>query len=63
MMFIDVVVAIVTGEPVEQQLHGADVQVQLVHVMLAEVTNLQVPDDKLNQQQRNVNGCYEICSL
>lgn len=34
----------VTGKLVEQQLHGADVQVQLVHVVLAEVTDLQVPD-------------------
>lgn len=37
-------VAVVTGKLVQQQLHRADVQVQLVHVVLAEVTDLQVPE-------------------
>lgn len=43
---VDGAVAIVTGELVEEQLHRADVQVQLVHVVLTEVTDLQVPEAK-----------------
>lgn len=46
-----VVVCLVTGELVEQKLHRTHIQVQLVHVMLTEVTDLQVPDDKINQKQ------------
>lgn len=48
---VTVVVSVVTGEPVEQKLHRADIQVQLVHVMLTEVTDLQVPDEKLNNSK------------
>lgn len=31
-----------TREPVGQQLHGVDTHIQLIHVMLAEITNPQV---------------------
>lgn len=47
-------VVVVTREPVEQQLHRADVQVQLVHVMLTEVTDLQVPGETGKHQQQHL---------
>jgi len=46
----------VTGETVEQQLHGADVQVQLVHMVLAEVPDLQVPEENHNHHHQLVQG-------
>ena len=56
-----VAVAIVTGELVEQKLHGADVQVELVHMMLTEVTDLQVPGENSQQQDFSlVSGCYKM---
>lgn len=47
-----------TWKPVEQQLHRADVQVQLVHMMLTEVTDLEVPENKTIRNRENVNNAY-----
>lgn len=41
----------VTGEPVEQKFYAADVKVQLVDMMLAEVPYLQVPVNKSNHKK------------
>lgn len=40
-----------TWELVEQQLHRAHVEIQLVHVVLAEVADLQVPEKGHNRLQ------------
>lgn len=45
-----------TGESVEQQLHGADVQVQLVHVVLTEVSDLQVPEQETHSSAPEGSG-------
>lgn len=55
-----VTVAVVTRKLVEQQLHRADVQVQLVHMVLTEVPDLQVPDEVKTAISQVKGRCFDL---